>query len=188
MKKQGRCFNCLRKGHMGKQCRSQEKCSKCKGKHHTALCREGAAGTKSTIQMSQEGGGGSQQRVKIATPEVQDSTPTSALLATSNSSVLLQTAKVKLITTGANPRCREVRALLDTGSHRTYVSEKVAKDLSLQVKDTRRMKLQTFYQEKEKSVTCDEWSWQYRPALENQSTWKPWLSHSFVTLSRTSPP
>ena len=34
----GRCFNCLRKGHLGRNCRSPRKCLKCDGRHHSSIC------------------------------------------------------------------------------------------------------------------------------------------------------
>ena len=34
----GRCFNCLGKGHLCRNCRSPIRCSRCKGRHHTSLC------------------------------------------------------------------------------------------------------------------------------------------------------
>lgn len=77
------------------------------------------------------------------------------LLAASSSQVLLQTAKMKLITPGANPRCREVRPVLDTGSQRTYISEEVARYLHLPARDTRQMRIQTFGKESDKTTRCN---------------------------------
>lgn len=34
----GRCFSCLRKGHIGRNCRSPRKCPKCSGRHHPSIC------------------------------------------------------------------------------------------------------------------------------------------------------
>ena len=34
----GRCFNSLRKGHIGTDCHSSSKCSNCNGRHHTSIC------------------------------------------------------------------------------------------------------------------------------------------------------
>ena len=34
----GRCFVCLRKGHVGKNCRSTYKCFSCSGRHHSSIC------------------------------------------------------------------------------------------------------------------------------------------------------
>ena len=36
----GRCFNCLRRCHIGRNCRSPRKCIKCNGRHHSSI-REG---------------------------------------------------------------------------------------------------------------------------------------------------
>ena len=38
LKKLGRCFNCMRKGHISRQCDTSIKCNFCKDKHHAALC------------------------------------------------------------------------------------------------------------------------------------------------------
>ena len=35
--KQGRCFVCLRKDHLSKNCPSKHECLKCKGKHHISI-------------------------------------------------------------------------------------------------------------------------------------------------------
>ena len=37
-KSQRRCFNCNKKGHNVKNCRSKKTCIKCKEKHHTSIC------------------------------------------------------------------------------------------------------------------------------------------------------
>ena len=34
----GRCFNCIRRGHHARECRTNVSCKKCKGRHHTSLC------------------------------------------------------------------------------------------------------------------------------------------------------
>lgn len=34
----GRCFSCLRKGHLSWNCRSTNKCRTCHGRHHTSIC------------------------------------------------------------------------------------------------------------------------------------------------------
>ena len=38
LRKVGRCLVCLRKGHISKSCRSNLKCSRCSGKHHSSIC------------------------------------------------------------------------------------------------------------------------------------------------------
>ena len=36
--KTGRCFLCLRKHHMSRDCKSTTKCYNCSGRHHTSIC------------------------------------------------------------------------------------------------------------------------------------------------------
>ena len=38
LRNSGRCFNCLRKGHAARLCRTASKCQQCKGRHHTSIC------------------------------------------------------------------------------------------------------------------------------------------------------
>ena len=38
LKKQGRCFICLRKSHLARDCRSRISSLKCSGRHHVSLC------------------------------------------------------------------------------------------------------------------------------------------------------
>ena len=38
LRRKGRCFVCLRKNHMSRECRSNVKCSNCEGRHHTSIC------------------------------------------------------------------------------------------------------------------------------------------------------
>ena len=39
LRSSGRCYNCLRKGHIGRRCRSLSKCQQCKGGHHISICK-----------------------------------------------------------------------------------------------------------------------------------------------------
>jgi len=38
LKKTGRCFVCLKRHNMSKDCRSSVSCAKCNGRHHTSVC------------------------------------------------------------------------------------------------------------------------------------------------------
>ena len=38
LKKEGRCFVCLARGHRATQCRSSKRCRKCSHRHHQSLC------------------------------------------------------------------------------------------------------------------------------------------------------
>ena len=38
IRRTGRCYICLGKGHVSRNCRSRIKCRSCKGRHHVAIC------------------------------------------------------------------------------------------------------------------------------------------------------
>lgn len=38
LRKEGRCYTCLYKGHISVDCRGGHKCSACKGRHHVSIC------------------------------------------------------------------------------------------------------------------------------------------------------
>ena len=38
LKRSGRCFTCLRKGHISRTCCSPNKCQRCGGRHHSSIC------------------------------------------------------------------------------------------------------------------------------------------------------
>ena len=38
LRKAGRCYSCLRKGHIYRDCRTSNRCQSCQGKHHTSIC------------------------------------------------------------------------------------------------------------------------------------------------------
>ena len=38
LQRAGRCFVCLRRGHVSRACRLQKRCPKCNGRHHISIC------------------------------------------------------------------------------------------------------------------------------------------------------
>ena len=45
LKRSGRCFICLKKFHISKDCPSSSRCRKCGGRHHTSVCPKGSPRT-----------------------------------------------------------------------------------------------------------------------------------------------
>jgi hypothetical protein len=50
--KDGRCFLCLKKQHVSRNCRSSLKCSNCHGQHHVSICFNGLQGGMAREQQS----------------------------------------------------------------------------------------------------------------------------------------
>ena len=46
----GRCFSCLRKGHLSRDCRSQHRCHTCNGRHHSSICSPGPSNRQCPVQ------------------------------------------------------------------------------------------------------------------------------------------
>ncbi|CAG7718239.1 unnamed protein product, partial [Allacma fusca] len=104
LKSRNLCFNCLASGHRTNTCPSTSTCKKCKKKHHTMVHYEGS------------------------TPEVS----TLTTLHANHSQVLLGTAVIQ-----AQDRFGDlhpVRALLDSASEVSFVSERCVKKLALPTK------------------------------------------------------
>ena len=38
LRRKGRCYLCLKSGHLSRNCKSPVKCFKCQGAHHVAIC------------------------------------------------------------------------------------------------------------------------------------------------------
>ena len=132
LKEAGRCFICLRKGHISRECRSHMRCSGCKGRHHISICYRGSGGVShqplKTSNDSRGSGGASHQPPSnpgndrgnsrgrpsldpTATPYESTST---TLHAGSSDTVLLQTAQAIVY----NPV--RVNIVLDCGSQVIY--------------------------------------------------------------------
>ena len=133
--KSGRCFVCLRKGHLGRQCRSKLRCVVCGGKHHPSICTKSSPREKEPAAWTEPPVTG----LNPAASSFQPPMTTSMLLVNARGPMLLQTAKVKLVTHENPERRIEVRAILDTGSQQSHVTDKVKNALSLRFHERRTM-------------------------------------------------
>ena len=102
----GRCFNCIRKGHRARECRTNVSCKKCKGRHPTSsLCeietREGREiGINEAVTTSHVGTG---------------------------NRVALQTAQAVV----KGSRGGRVRVLFDSASHKSFITSRTVSSLGL---------------------------------------------------------
>ena len=143
LKGSGRCFLCLKKGHMSRKCQSSDKCNHCKGTHHVTLCHKKATGTKESA---------TEEKLKSHTctklalnPQAPpfENTHTYATLS-SNREVLLQTAQAVIFNPLNSSRQIVAQFILDNGSHRFYITEKACKILGLKSEDKKEIIIMTF--------------------------------------------
>ena len=107
------CLNCLGPGHFVKQCKSLHRCKRCQRPHHTMLHVDRQAATPSS-SLPAEGS---------ETPIVSNA----AVALKSNS--LLMTCRVMV--SAPNGSSIEARAILDSASSASFVSERLAQSLCL---------------------------------------------------------
>lgn len=137
LKTSGRCFNCLARGHLGRHCRSAGRCFKCKGRHHTSVC-EGQDQRSAKVDQSLAQG-------SALNPNAPSFASTSNnFCAGSAKSVLLQTARACIYNPAAPHHSVEVRLLLDSGSQRSYLSERARRLLQLEPTGEQQLSIATF--------------------------------------------
>ncbi|KMQ88248.1 bel12-ag transposon polyprotein [Lasius niger] len=123
--KLGACLNCLHTDHELSKCPSKYRCAACDGKHHTLL--------HSAVIPSNTANDLSQTKESASTAEDHSVTPTPNKVASysvaTNRVVLLATAQIQIESLNGNVMI--VRALLDTASESSFITEWVAQTLRL---------------------------------------------------------
>lgn len=128
VKKQGACFNCLRPSHAVSSCPSGSRCQRCGEKHHSLLHQ-----AEFTAASSGDSASGDASASASSRPDAPSDTAiasnVAALTSSAGTQVLLSTAR--LVCFGAAGGEVTARALLDSGSEASFVTEQVAQRLRL---------------------------------------------------------
>jgi hypothetical protein len=114
-----RCYCCLRSGHMSKVCKSNVKCLMCQKKHITLLCPSLPCHQKKK-----------EPDKKTETSPVEKEPVVLTTQLSCSSEVILKTLVVKI---SGERGSKKIRAILDDGSQRSYISRKVADEIGLQL-------------------------------------------------------
>ena len=89
LRQKGRCFRCLRTGHLANQCENSKVCDICGLRHHASICenrgKEGQSIPHGRSTVTKEG-----STLNPSVPSFE--APTTSMFVNSKSSVLLQTA------------------------------------------------------------------------------------------------
>ena len=141
-KLKGSYFKCLQRGHVAKECQKQRSCFHCgKTNHHRSLCSK--LFTVNEAKLPEPG---------LQTISAQDDsakTKTEGATVTWGNQVLMQTATAAIVNSPSN-QPTYVRMILDSGSQRTYITEKLAENLKLTLKPPERLIVATFGSDKPK--------------------------------------
>ena len=98
LRKQNRCFICLKRSHIAKDCRSGWNCRRCRKSHHVSIC----SNNDTTISN-----------------EAESANESSQLVVNTSNCVLIQTALAKVFNHVVKKDVK-VRLLFDNGSQRTF--------------------------------------------------------------------
>ena len=109
------CLNCLRPGHIAKKCKSLNHCKQCKRPHHTLLHMD----SKRPEEHSKE---------KAPVTDSSDAVVSPVNHVSVHPHILLMTCKVHVESPGGTV---QARALLDSGSSASFISERLAQSLHL---------------------------------------------------------
>ena len=161
LRKGGRCFLCLKKNHLCRDCNSKTQCFKCRGRHHISICTKDSNQRKSenlaNVQKGaqQDQGLQAQQKTGSENNPLKQQTNGTNLFVSSKTPVLLQTAQATITQGDATVNSTKVRVILDSGSQRSYITNRVRNQLNLPTEKTETMVIKTFGSEEERIQTCD---------------------------------
>ena len=132
LRRQGRCYKCLKKGHITPDCPNTSYiCIKCSTDgHHVSLC----PGPRTEVP-----GGGTPEPVNTDNAGVE----TNVTFTDSHNDVLLQTAVGEVAAVGKE-KFRTARLLFDNCSKRTYIIDRLRKQLDLKKIRTENLIVHTF--------------------------------------------
>lgn len=137
------CYRCLKVGHVSKECKKSKTCVYCGeiNSHHRSLCPQKFKRKISSAHLSGE----------ISDLTEQSACANENVLISSGEVVLMQTATCQ-INNPANSKSDIIRLILDSGSQRTYITEKLAEQLQLTRENEEEIKLVTFGCENPKTI------------------------------------
>ena len=126
LNKAGRCYKCMKTGHTAKNC--DKKCRKCSGNHHQAICFKARSESKigKTVTATSKG------EVKV----------------------MLQTARAYAFGEDKSKGVM-VNVFLDRGSQKNYITEQLAKKLSLNTENVEQLHVTTFGSERFEQKKCN---------------------------------
>lgn len=141
------------KESFSRDCRPRSSCSKCNGRHHTSICPRGVPTENSSVTTDLTK---VSKAPTLSTTSASQGTTTN-LHVGAQSPVLLQTAKVQLLNLHGDHKNPPIiaRAVLDTGSQRTYVTQRVAHSLNLAKLRKESLFIKTFASTSTTTTKCD---------------------------------
>ena len=134
----GRCFVCLKKHHMAKKCRSPLRCSTCNGRHHSSICF-------GTTQGTSPSGALPSRQTSSTQPLSSPQSTTLSMYIDMKNPVLLQTATATVYSADRPYATTVIRLILDSGSQKSYITNKLRDSLRLPRKQSQAVSIKTHH-------------------------------------------
>ena len=152
LRQKGRCFRCLRTGHLANQCENVKVCKICGLRRHASICenlgRKSQSIPHGRSTVTKEG-----SALNRSVPSFQ--APTTSMFVNSKSSVLLQTARAN-VSKPENVECFvNARMVFGSGSQRSNILENLQKTLNLPIAGQDTLLIKTFGETAAKLRRCN---------------------------------
>ena len=144
LKRSGRCFICLRKNHVARDCKSKTKCFKCDKRHHISICpssfNEKPAPPEQEVSQPPTSAGSQFVNNQTVPPRITQQGNQSLhqpenthvnMFVDRKSSILLQTAPATICNPNDPSKSYQARLIFDTGSQRSYITTRLKERLHL---------------------------------------------------------
>jgi hypothetical protein len=164
----GRCFSCLRKGHLSRDCRSRNRCRTCGRRHHSSICGNLAERDPGPRRPAQHPPSGDGAALNVTNPQLNPDAPvftstpptvqpptTSTMYVGANKMVLLQTAVAEVTNPRDPSRASKVGIVFDGGSQKSYLTQRVKDKLALTVDSKKYLSIAAFGSRKGRPKQCE---------------------------------
>ena len=165
LRRSGRCFSCLRKGHLSCDCRSRSRCHTCGRRHHSSICDNPSQ--SEAHRPSPSGDGAMLNTTNPPTTPLNPDAPTftstqttvqppttSTLYTDASKTVLLQTAVAEVVNPRDHSRTLRVGIVFDGGSQKSYLTLRAKDSLALDVDSKKYLSIAAFGSRKGRPKHC----------------------------------
>ena len=175
LKKKGRCFLCLASGHRVSQCNPNKKCRRCQRRHHQSICEAAVSNSNANASNSNASNTNgnhtnasntnvshtNMSNTDVSHTNISNTNETTAEATTLTSppprtnkvKILLQTARTQAY--AVNGERIPVRVLFDSGSQKSYITNRLKTRLGLTPIKKELLNLNVFGSETTRKQNCD---------------------------------
>ena len=151
LRQTGRCFVCLKRGHLGRDCRSSSRCTHCSAGHHNSICTASRPVGTPHVKPAQSTSTHHAPTTPASSSAVRPpQTSVHSMHVSTRMPILLQTARTRASNPHNSDLSAQVRIILYSGSQCSYVTDRLKEVLQLTSEHTESMLVKTFASEEQR--------------------------------------